>query len=119
MVLEVVQEEREQVLPGAVAIPDHVDPSSICYPPHRFVFRHDDIWGPSEEALVPRERLFVVGYGNASEDMVDGQWSLLWHMLHLDLLIFKLHPQPWRRCSAMRGILRVVLARYPTTTAPP
>ena len=73
MVLQVVHEEREQGFPGAVGVTDHVDPSGICYLPHRFVFRHDDIWGPSEEALVPRERLFVVGHGNASEDMVDGQ----------------------------------------------
>ena len=60
--------------------------SGICYMPHGFVFRHDDIWGPSEEALVPRERRVIVGHGNASEDMVDGQCGLLCHVLRLDLL---------------------------------
>jgi len=85
MVLQVVHEEREQGLAGAVGVTDHVDPSCMCYLPHGFVFRHDDIWGPSEEALVPRERRLVVGHGNASEDMVDGQWSLLCHVLRLDL----------------------------------
>src|SRR5260370_21795616 len=77
MVLQVVHEEREQGLAGAVGVTDHVDPSGICYLPHGFVFRHDDIWGPSEEALVPRERRVIVGNGNASEDMLDGQCSLL------------------------------------------
>jgi len=77
MVLQVVHEEREQSLAGAIGVTDHVDPSGICSLPHGFVFRHDDIWGPSEEALVPRERRVVVGHGNASEDMLDGQCSLL------------------------------------------
>jgi len=86
MVLQVVHEEREQGRSCAVGITDHVDPPCLCYLPHGFVFCHDDIWGPSEEARVPRECLFIVGYGNASEDMGDGQWSLLRHVLRLDLL---------------------------------
>ena len=85
MVLQVVHEEREQGFPGAAGVTDHVDPSCLCYLPHGFVFRHVDIWGSSEEARVPRERRVVVGHGNASEDMGDGQWSLLCHVLRLDL----------------------------------
>src|SRR6266704_2035098 len=83
--IQVVHQEREQGLPGAAGVTDHVDPSSLYCPPHGFVFRHDDIWGPSEEALVPRERRVVVGHGNASEDIVDGQWSLLCPVLRLAL----------------------------------
>ena len=85
MVLQVVHEEREQGLPGAVGVTDEVDPSGISYLPHGLIFRHDDVWGPSEEARVPGQRRVVVGHGNASKDMLNGQWSLLCSVVRLAL----------------------------------